>query len=323
MVAYSTKCLIVKSAGEWRNASPPEKWAILLISGSFTTTCSLYGSLWMGDHFNKAVLMFLSSFWLDDQRFPLALISFKFSRSHLVHWSATERPLCLQLTEDMQPCESPHQLCYSFCLTQTHSHPFLFLHSSFKFSHLILLPFSLLLFLSATFFLPLSHTNTYPVLFSTPDRTFLFSLFNTHVWYTSQIRGKWNPNAVTKVPSLTSSLSVESRLNLGMGHGKDLLFPNNLKRAGAMTVDVTSNRHWHVCSQLKNSVFCLRNSSVSSSLLCQRLADCLCCAVSCSVQSFIDWQGGRPSHCVVQVGQTNETQELLSKLNFRVTATPI
>lgn len=176
MVAYSAKCLIVKSVGELRNASPPEKWATLLISGSFTTTCSLYGSLWMGDRISKAVLMFLSSFWLDDQWFPLALISFKFSLSHLVHWSATERPLCLKLTEAMEPCESPHQLCFSFSLTL---YLFLFLPSSFKFSLLILLPISLLLFLPLIFFplchfsLPLSHINTYPVLSSTPDISFL------------------------------------------------------------------------------------------------------------------------------------------------------
>lgn len=80
---------------------------------------------------------------------------------------------------------------------------------------------------------------------------------HTHT-HTYEIHHKLSPNAVTKLPSPASSLSVESRLNLGMGHGKDLLFPNNLTRAGAMTVWCvgTWTRHWHVSSQLKNCSFC-------------------------------------------------------------------
>lgn len=79
-----------------------------------------------------------------------------------------------------------------------------------------------------------------------------------------------------------------SRLYLGMGHGKDLLFPNNLKGAEGMTMDVTWNKHWLDCDQLKNLVF----FSLVSSLLCPTLVEAF--VVSQSVQPFIDWQGERP-----------------------------
>lgn len=78
------------------NAAPPTEISYSFSKWKFSHNTQL---VWLTQAemimFSEAVLMSLSSFSPDNQWFPVALILFKFSWSHQVHWSVTESPLCL------------------------------------------------------------------------------------------------------------------------------------------------------------------------------------------------------------------------------------
>lgn len=112
LVGYSTKCLIVKSVGELRNAAPPENGLFFKEVRVSSQHAACIAHSRGGDRVRKAVLMSLSSLWLDDQWFPEAIISFKFSWSHLVHSSAMESPLCLAHWGHAVLWISPHHLYF-------------------------------------------------------------------------------------------------------------------------------------------------------------------------------------------------------------------
>lgn len=103
---------LFKSEGEWS----PE--AFLLISGSLTTTLSLYGSLRLRWLCKQSCLTSLLSFWLDDQWFPSGS---RFIQIVLKLFSSLEcdrvHVVFILFSSSTLPSSSPIIICLLFSLS--------------------------------------------------------------------------------------------------------------------------------------------------------------------------------------------------------------